>query len=149
MFRRDYRDVIGGGALALFGLWFCLYSVEHYSLGTLNRMGPGMFPAMLGATLAVLGSLTAILAWFRQGEIPEIRKWTPLFVLSSVAAFALIVKPFGLIPAVLAVVSISSLAELRIEPRKLAMMCVVLSLIAWLTFGVGLGLTVPMINWPF
>ena len=72
-----------------------------------------------------------------------------VIVLLGVAAFAVTIRPFGLIPAILAVVIISSFAELKFRPVSLAILCAVLCLIAWLTFRVGLGLPMAMFRWPF
>lgn len=149
MLSRDYRDIVGGGLLMVCGLAFSWYAAEHYDIGTLRRMGPGMFPAALGVVLAGFGVMLVIPAMFRPGVMPQIRVWTPLFVLSGVAAFALLIRPLGLIPAILAVTVISSLAELKIRPVSLALSCAVLCLIAWLTFRVGLGLPIAMFRWPF
>lgn len=148
MLARDYRDIVGGGLLIAGGLLFSWYAAQHYDLGTVRRMGPGMFPTGLGMILAVFGASIAIPAFFRNGVAPKVRIWTPLFVLSGVAAFALLVRPFGLIPAILGVTIISSFAELKVRPLSLAILCIVLCTIAWLTFRVGLGLAIPMFRWP-
>ena len=145
---RDYRDIVGGLLLIVFGLAFTGYSAAHYALGTLRQMGPGMFPAGLGVVLALLGLLLFAGAMFRAGTVPQIRIWTPLFVLAGVVAFALSIRPLGLIPAVLAVTIISSFAELKIRPVSLGLLCLSLSLIAWVTFGLGLNLPIPMFRWP-
>lgn len=149
MLSRDYRDIVGGGLLIVGGLLFTWYASSSYDLGTLRRMGPGMFPTALGVTLALFGALIAVPAFFRQGPMPVVRIWTPLFVLAGVAAFAMTIRPFGLMPAILAVVIISSFAELKVRPLSLAILCVVLCVIAWLTFRVGLGLPIAMWRWPY
>lgn len=149
MFSRDWRDVVGGALLAVLGLAFSWYAAEHYNLSTLRRMGPGMFPAGLGLVLAFFGVLMMVPALFREGTMPVIRFWSPLFVLSGVAAFALTIRPFGLIPAILSVVVVSSFADLKVRPVSLALLCAALCLVAWLTFRVGLGLPIPMLRWPF
>lgn len=149
MLSRDYRDIVGGILLVALGLAFSSYAAANYDLGTLRRMGPGMFPTALGIVLAGFGLVIAIPAFFRPGVIPEIRVWTPIFVLTGVAAFAMTIRPFGLIPAVLSVVVISSFAELRFKPVSLTILTTSLCLIAWLVFRVGLGLPVEMFRWPF
>ncbi len=108
-----------------------------------------MFPTSLGVVLAGFGLVIAIPAFFRPGVMPEIRVWTPIYVLLGVGAFALTIRPFGLIPAVLSVVVISSFAELRVKPLSLTILSIALCLIAWLVFRVGLGLPVAMFRWPF
>jgi hypothetical protein len=55
MLSRDYRDIVGGLLLVVLGLGFSWYAAEHYDLGSLRRMGPGMFPTVLGVALACLG----------------------------------------------------------------------------------------------
>ena len=149
MLSRDYKDIFGGFLLVVFGGWVAWYSATHYELGTFRRMAPGMFPMMLGIILAGFGVAIAAPAFFRPGERPHVRIWTPLFVLAGVAAFAILVRPFGLIPAILGVVIISSLAEMKVRPVSLTILCVALCLIAWLTFRVGLGLPMPMFRWPY
>ncbi len=149
MFSRDYRDIVGGLILVLLGLAFSGYAITQYDLGTLRRMGPGMFPAMLGAAMALLGVLQVIPALMRRGQMPEVRIFSPIFVLSGCAAFALTLTSFGLLPAVAALTIVSSLAELEIRPWRLGLLVVALCLIAWLVFGIGFGLNLPMYRWPF
>jgi len=149
MYARDYRDIVCGGLLIVFGLGVSWYAAASYDLGTVRRMGPGMFPTALGVILAVLGLLIMVPAFFRTGERPYIRFFAPVFVLAGVAGFALLVRPFGLIPAILAVVVISSLAELKVRPVSLTLLSAGMCLLAWLVFRVGLGMTMPMFRWPF
>lgn len=149
MAARDYRDVVGGGLLVLAGSAFAYHAIANLALGTLRRIGPGMFPAALGVILALFGLAILIPALFRQGAFPDIEPRTPVFVLGGVSAFALTIVPFGLAPAILAVTIVSSLAEPKFRPVSLAVLCAVLCLMAWLTFRVGLGLPFQMIRWPF
>ena len=149
MYSRDYRDIVGGALLTLGGLAFALYAINRYDLGVLRRMGPGMFPAGLGFVLAFLGVLLLIGALRRRGSRPEIRIWTPFFVLAGVAGFALMIRPFGLIPAIVVLTFVSSMAELKFRPTSILVLTVALCLIAWLTFKVGLGLPMQMFRWPF
>ena len=149
VYSRDYRDILGGLLLFSAGAAFAAYAVSHYELGSLRRMGPGGFPAALGVVLAVLGLLLAVPAFFRTGHRPDLRFWSPLFVIGGVAAFAIVVRPFGLLPAVVAVVAISSLAELKVRPLQLTLLCAGLCVLNWLVFRVGLGASAPMVNWPF
>lgn len=146
----DYRDILGGTMLILIGASAMLYAVTMLNLGTMVRMGPGMFPAVLGFILTGFGVAIFVSGLIRRGAVPlDVRLWSPLFVLVGVAAFALLIGPFGLIPAIVAVTTISSFAELKVRPVSLAVLCVVLSLIAWLVFQVGLGMTLAMFRWPF
>jgi hypothetical protein len=149
MLSRDYRDIVGGFLLTAVGLAYSSFAAVSYNLGTLRNMGPGMFPVALGVVLAVFGIVIAIPAFFRSGSVPEIRRWSPLFVLSGVMAFSITIAPFGLLPAIAAVVIVSSLAELTIRPIRLVLLTATLCLLAWGLFGLLLGLAVPLLRWPF
>ncbi|ADO42640.1 tripartite tricarboxylate transporter TctB family protein [Ketogulonicigenium vulgare] len=149
MLSRDYRDIVGGALLIVVGLSFAGYAATHYPLGTIARMGPGMFPTCLGVILAIFGVLQAVPAFFRTGKMPEIRIWSPIFVLGGVAAFAALIFPFGLIPAIIALVVISSCAELKIYPVSLVISIVFLCVMSWLIFRVGLNVPIAMLRWPF
>lgn len=149
MYRIDYTDLVGGMLLMVTGSAVSAVAIWHYPLGTLQRMGPGMFPAILGVVLAGLGLLLGFQALRRTGERPDIRVLSPLFVLAGVGSFALLIPAAGLIPAILGVVIISSLADLKIRPVSLALLCLALCLVAPLVFVVGLGLPIPLIRWPF
>lgn len=149
MTRIDYTDLVGGLSLVLTGAAVSYVSISQYPLGTLQRMGPGMFPAILGGVLAGLGALLSLQALRRPGSRPDIRIFSPLFVLGGIAAFALVIVPFGLVPAILAITVISSLAELRVQPVNLALLTLALCLMAPLLFVVGLGLPISLVRWPF
>lgn len=146
---RDYQDILSGAALMLMGGGVAIYSLATLNIGPISQMGPGMFPAALGSILAFFGLLLVVRALFRPGPGLQIRTWTPLFVLAGVGAFALLIRPFGLIPAILGVTIISSFAELEVRPVSLALLCASLCLMAWLIFQVGLGLPTPMFRSPF
>jgi len=148
MLRLDYRDIAGGAVLVAVGAGFAWYAIQTYDIGSLRRMGPGAFPAGLGVILAILGVLQAVPAFFRTGAMPEIRVWSPVFVLAGLAGFALLIRPFGLVPAVFAVIVISSLADLKFRPVAILSLAAGMALLAWLVFGVGLGVSMPMFRWP-
>lgn len=146
---RDIKDILGGGLLLLGGLSYSIYTVTHYTIGTLRQAGPGFFPLALGLTLVLLGALVLLPALKRRGEMPEFQLFAPIMVLASVAVFALAIPAFGLIPAIVGMTITFSLAERRFRPISLALSCILLSLSAYLIFGVGLGMSVAMLRWPF
>jgi hypothetical protein len=148
MFSRNYTDIAVGIVLALFGLWFALYSIAHYGRGTLARVGEGAFPAGAGLALTFFGVMILLLGLTRPGAKPMLHMKAPFFILVGTAAFALIIQPFGLIPAIVAVIIISSFADLKARLTGLVYLCIILTLISYLVFRLGLGLLIPMINWP-
>lgn len=151
MSKFDYNEITGGILLVAAGGAVSITAIFNYPLGTLSRMGPGMFPAGLGGLLAFFGVLLVVQSLRGQGESekPDIRIFSPLFVLGSVAVFALLVSPFGLIPAIIGVTVVASLAELRIRAKSLGLLCLALCVLAPGVFKFGLGLNIPLIAWPF
>jgi hypothetical protein len=143
------RDLIGGAFLVLAGLLASYVAVTYYPLGTPQRMGPGMFPAGLGILLATLGCLQIILTWNKPKTAPVARVYSPLFVLGSVASFASVISVFGLIPAIVCVVVVSSAAELRVRFFDTVLLICGLSLITPFIFGFCLGLPITLFEWPF
>lgn len=70
-------------------------------------------------------------------------------VLAGVSMFAIMIRPFGLLPAIAATVVVLSLAELKVKPVSLVALCVFLCALSWLVFRVGLGMSLPLASWPF
>ena len=147
MERRDWTDIIGGALLLMFGLWFLWHAQTHYSFGELRRMGPGAFPTGLGVLMAVIGLLILIPAWFRRGDMPTVSLRPFLAILAGGFAFALLIEPAGLVPAIVALVVIVSLAETELRWMRTAILAVSLSVIGVLIFTKGLGIPIPAFSW--
>lgn len=140
----------GGLFLLVTGGLVVWHGSSHYDLGTLRVMGPGMFPVALGFILAGFGLVSVVTALSQPGGTKlHIRVWTPLFVLGGIAAFAFMIRPFGLVPATLAATAISSLAELKVHALSLIGLCIGLCLLVVVVFHLGLRLPIPLFNWPF
>lgn len=142
---RDYRDIIGGVLLVSGGAWIVWHTLNTLDIGTLRRMGPGMFPLMIGTILTILGSAIAISGLFRYGAIEQIEWRAMLAVAAGIVAFAVTIGPFGLLPAIISLILVSSLADSVFRPIAIAAMCVIFPLAAYLVFHVGLGL--PLVMW--
>ncbi|KMK67646.1 tripartite tricarboxylate transporter TctB family protein [Puniceibacterium sp. IMCC21224] len=149
MGRVDTCDIIAGILICATGLFFTVYSVMNYDLGTIKRMGTGMFPFGVGLVLAVLGLLIMAPAFYRRGTLPEVDARSLIMVLLSIAAFALLVVPTGLVPAIFATTILSSFAERKVSLKSLAGLCLFLSTLAYMVFRIGLDLPLSMFKWPF
>lgn len=147
------KDMLGGALLCLTGGFIAIYCWGHYDLGSLRRMGTGFYPMLAGVVLALLGLailLPPILQGVRPGRIPLPPLRAAGFVLAAVAAFALLCRPFGLFPAIAALATLASLASPERTPlRDLLIMIVVLCVLAWGIFGLGLSLGLKMLAWPW
>lgn len=149
MLNKDFQDVLAGALVGAIGLFVAIYAYLSYSIGSLNRLGPGGFPFGLGVIMAVLGVIIIVPALTRQGKPLQYELRTPFIILASLGVFALTVRSFGLVPAIFGLVIVSSLADRPIRPVSITLSCVVLSLMGYLIFRVGLGLPLNMFNWPF
>ena len=149
MRRVDYRDFIGGGLITLTGLGALYQSLTAYTLGTAGRMGPGYFPALVSGLFALCGLMILIPALLRAGPKP-VFEWRPLFWISlSTLAFALLLVPFGLVPAIIAQTALSGLSDSKLSWRGSLILAASVAIGATLIFKVGLGLIVPAFAWPW
>jgi len=146
---RDYRDIIAGAALIVIGGLTAIYTLTSLKLGTTTRMGPGMFPTALSVLLIVFGIAVLIPALSRAGEMPKVDVVPLVAILISILAFALMVRPFGVVPAVVAMTAISSRADSKLSLRGTAILAAFLALLAALIFPIGLGLRIPIFAWPW
>lgn len=148
MARRDYTDLIAGALLTIVGVAVALYAMR-YQMGNSARMGPGYFPTVLGYLLAFLGVLVMLPALRRQGHLPEVH-WRPLLaILCGITGFGLTVRGFGIVPATFLLVGISVFAQHKVRLLHTLLLGVGLSVLGVLVFIEGLGVILPVFNWPF
>lgn len=136
----NLAEIVGGLLTAAVGAFAVAQGIA-YSLGSLTRIGPGFFPAVVGAAMILLGIVIALEGL--RADAPPIGKpdILPLLsVLGGIAAFALLIERAGLVPAASALVIISSMASPR--PRLLPMLILAAGVSGFsvLVFAVGLGL---------
>ncbi|WP_066708831.1 tripartite tricarboxylate transporter TctB family protein [Celeribacter ethanolicus] len=144
--KRDIPDLVGGVLLAAIGLFVVFYTLAHYEIGSLRRMGPGFFPAVLGAALALLGGMVALPALARQDDAVQIAWKECLAVLAAILIFAAGLDRLGLVLVTLTSVLIASLAapDRRIGWR--IVLALVVTALSVAVFSFGLKMTVPL--WP-
>jgi hypothetical protein len=112
-----------------------------YSVGTARNMGPGYFPILLGYLLLMIGGGTAVRGLWLKGEGIKIRSIRPLLMVSgAVLSFAFLLKPCGLILAILALVFMSCLGSREFRFRDVVILFFVLVAIATVLFVYALGL---------
>lgn len=149
MHKLDYRDLAGGGILLFLGVFIIWHAGTTLPLGTIRRMGPGMFPVVIGGLLVLFGALIAVPALWRRGNMPTI-EWRPaLAVLAGIVAFGVAIRPVGIMPALILQLAVTSFAEQTFRPVALLVMAVTFPIVAYLIFSLGLGLPIPMLRWPF
>jgi len=141
------RDFWAGLMFLGVGLFFTVWALVNYQMGTAVRMGPAYFPTMLGGLLAFLGVLTLLESFAMDGP-PVVRfKFRPLILISvACVAYGYLMKPLGLVLATAALVFISALGGHEFKWKEVVILYVVLIVFSVLVFVKGLTLPFPL--WP-
>ena len=147
MLARDYRDVGGGALLAALGSFVVIYTNQHYALGDISRMGPGMFPVAVGYVLLLLGALISLPAFFRTGSPLQVR-WRPILgCLCAVLLFAVLIERAGIAPTIFALAITAALADNKLCAKGTLLLGLALAAIGVFIFGYALGINVPWFAW--
>ena len=140
------KDFLSGLMFVAFGL-AALYFGQHLAVGTPVRMGPGYVPRMLSLILLALGALVCIIAVVSGSEPVERPKWKPITLVTlGIVCFALLFERAGLIPALVVLVMISSLAGEEFKLTEVLGNIVVLSILCTIVFKVGLGMNISVVQ---
>ncbi|MCL4746351.1 MAG: tripartite tricarboxylate transporter TctB family protein [Burkholderiaceae bacterium] len=145
---RNHRDFWAGVMFFAFGLAFVLLA-QQYQMGNAARMGPAYFPTALGALLALLGAIIVFNA-FAKGNV-ELRLqavgWREnVLVLLSVILFGLLLPGMGMVVAIMVLILVSALAGHEFRFRESLISAVVLTVMSYLVFALGLELQFRV--WP-
>ena len=99
---------IGGGFILL---------AQQYRLGDLHRMGPAMFPTLVGALLAGLGAVIALRAFLSDGErVPRFYARPIGLSLLAIVLFGIALQWLGLVAAVAVLVLVGAQASREVAP---------------------------------
>ena len=140
------RDFLSGLMFVVFGLG-ALYVGQHLAVGTPVRMGPGYVPRMLSFIMLALGVLICIVALVSGSEPVEKPKWKPITLVTiGIVCFALLFERAGLIPALIVLVMIASLAGEEFKLVEVLGNIVVLSVLCTLVFKIGLGMNIAVVQ---
>jgi hypothetical protein len=132
-----------------FGLFFAGFA-QQYDLGTAARMGPAYFPTVLGLLLMAIGAFVAfkglrLEADEGHGHVDKFHFKPLVLVLGAVIAFGLLLRPAGLIVALLALIFVSSLGSGEFKLKEILPLAIGLCLLVLAVFIWGLGLTIPVL----
>jgi hypothetical protein len=145
---RNAQDFWSGVMFVAFGLFFALYGQANYRFGTAQRMGPGFFPIVLGVILAGLGALVllqALRAAHRAGTPIRFDVRAVAWVLGSVVGFAFALPTAGLLVSITLLVIVAMLGSHEFRWREALGVCLVMVVIVYLVFSLGLKMTVPVL----
>jgi hypothetical protein len=142
------QDLIGGLLSFGLGLYVLVESLQ-YPMGSLLRMGPGYFPCVLAVIIVLLGLALMASAFRARPKVSggEIRLRSVFAIGLGIALFAALLERFGLIPATLTLVVVSSLAEPIWRPRRTVILALSMTTFVYLLFIVVLGMSIPSLKW--
>lgn len=147
------RDYYGGGLMVAVGIFAVAIGLT-YSVGSLNRMGPGYFPVALGALLVLVGLGIAFAAWLERAPMvadekkmrtADWRGWA--CICGSLIAFIVLAEYGGFIPATAAATFISALADRDNSVRDAALLAAGTVVAVVVIFWWALKMTFPLFGW--
>lgn len=142
---RVNKDVGAGLLFAAFGIFFFIYALLTLQPGTAFRMGPGMFPLLVGGLLGIFGIVIFLRGLRAQSDDWGIVPWRALTLIpASLIIFGLFARPLGLVPALLSLCFISAFASQRMKVRYAAILSVCMTVFCVLLFTILLDLSVPL-----
>ena len=144
---RNPKDFWAGLLYAGFGGAAVLIA-RDYGMGTSSRMGPAYFPTVLGTLLLLIGIASFVRSFLAAGEPVGGIAWKGMALVTlATVLFGAMLRPLGLIAALIALMLVSAAASVRFrfDWRALAMMGGLLVFCA-LVFVKGLGLPVALLG---
>jgi hypothetical protein len=143
---RSPKDFWAGLIFIAIGGGFVLLA-QQYRLGDMHRMGPAMFPTLVGALLVALGLIIALRSFALDGAPVPRFEVRPIGVsLLAIVLFGIALHWFGLVAAVAVLVLVGAYAARDVRPLENFALAAVM-----VAFSVGvfvwlLGLPLPL--WP-
>jgi Tripartite tricarboxylate transporter TctB family len=154
---KSQKDFFAGLMFIIIGAAFAI-GAYSYSMGEGARMGPGYFPRLLGALLAILGCVVlfkAMTVATPDGDKVGSIAWKPLFCIIGanilfgicIGGLPVIKLPaLGMMVGIYVLTFVASLAAEQYKPVEVFILATVLAIISYLAFIVLLNLQFPV--WP-
>jgi hypothetical protein len=161
------RDALSGIICIVVGLGAVL-EASRYTIGSLSRMGPGFYPAVLGALLALVGVMItgAALAFapapddadpllagvpglaggLEPASRPDWRGW--FCIIAGGVLFIVFASLTGLASAIFACVFVAALGDRTASLRGSLVLALCMTLFGTVLFGYLLRIAMPLWQWP-
>jgi putative tricarboxylic transport membrane protein len=143
---RSPKDFWAGLIFIAIGAGFLLLA-QQYRLGDLHRMGPAMFPTLVGGLLAALGAVIALRSFVFDGEpVPRLYARPIGVTLLAIVLFGAALQWLGLVAAIAVLVLVGAYAARDVRPLENAVLAAVMIVFSVAVFVFLLGLPLPL--WP-
>jgi Tripartite tricarboxylate transporter TctB family len=147
---KNQRDFWSGLMFVAVGIAFAV-GATNYSMGSSARPGPGYFPLILSAIMAILGAVVlfkSLTIETDDGNPVGAFAWRPLIVVVvAIGFFGLALPRLGMLITVPILIFIVSMAGDEFHWKGVLANAVVLTAGAWAIFIAGLKLTIPLYPW--
>jgi hypothetical protein len=128
-----------GIAIAFIGV------ARQYNLGNMHRMGPGLFPTLVGALLAGLGLVITLRAFAVDGPpVPRFQARPILVGMAAIVLFGVALQYLGLLAAIAALVLVGAAASRESRAVETIVLALALMLFSAAVFVWLLGLPIPL-----
>jgi hypothetical protein len=143
---RSPKDFWAGLSFVALGAAFVALALQ-YRLGDLHRIGPGLFPTLIGSLLVGLGLIVAGRALVLVGPSIERIHFRPLLVsLAAILLFALALQWLGVVAAIAVLVLVGAYASCDVRIWQVLALAAFLIVFSVAIFVWLLGLPLPL--WP-
>lgn len=131
--------MVFGGAAVILG--------RDYPFGTTFKMGPGYFPTVLGALLALVGLITVLRGLLRPGTaVGALAYREILLVLTATVLFGVLLRGAGLVVAVVLLVMVGAYASRYFRWGTALALAAGMAAFCVLVFVKALGLPLPILG---
>jgi len=129
------KDFWAGLMFIGFGVFFVVWALTHYQMGTAVRMGPAYFPVMLGGLLAFLGALVLIESFALSGAELKV-PFNIVDLVIALAIFGVVIYlanklKFPMDYAILGATAIVSVLAIRYRPNAKALVLISAGCVAY------------------
>jgi hypothetical protein len=143
---RSPKDFWAGVIFVAVAIAFVLLA-HQYRLGDMHRMGPGMFPTLIGALLGALGTAIALRGLVFEGEpVPPFHARPIGISLVAIILFGAVLQWVGLVAAIGVLVILGGYATREVRPLENVALAAVMIVFSVGVFVWLLGLPIPL--WP-
>lgn len=144
------KDFLSGAFFMLVSA-LVIYVAAGYPFGSARRLGPGVFPMALAFIMMALGAILvgrAVLASGRE-QIERLPLRPVILILVGSTLFGLLIRPAGLLIAIICMVLVGALASHEIKPGQAAITALILAIGSWFVFTYLLAQPLPVFGYWF
>ena len=143
---RSPKDFWAGVLYIAFGLSAIVIGRE-YGLGTALRMGPAYFPAVLGAVLTLIGSISLVRSFLKPGEPVGGLALKPMILITvAILLFGFLVRGAGLVVVIPLLMITTAYGSIYFRWGASILLAIGMTVFCVLVFSKGLGVPLPILG---